>query len=292
MLSWFLKKKRGVDAPNAATASPGAAAPPAEPQAGATRQAEEAAVEWRFRLQSAQGDDAALLQLAQDAPALEIKLAAIDALVTEDALKRAERSLRNRERKVHQAAKRRLVAAVAQRESRSKAQALIETATALTSEPVLGANLLVALDRDWQELDAALLEPVQRTAFAELRDRLNRALRERGELEHRLQRWTTDAALALDQLRSACAAAAATGVARDTAAGCDAARVLRASRPDVPATAALDRALEAALHAAAGVEARLAWLDAPELRVTELAPASEPEPEPEPEHGLESESEA
>lgn len=280
MLSWIFKKRGGTGAPTIATALPPTGPSPAEAKAKQSQQAEAAKAEWLPRLSAAQGDDAALLQLAQTAQPLEIKLAAVEALAGEEALKQAERAFRSRERKVHQVAKRRLEAALAQREHRAKAQALIAAATALTTEPVLAANRLVTLDRDWHALDASLLEPDQRTGFTELRDRLNATLRERGELEHRVQRWTTDATLALAGLHAACADAAAAGIVHDADADprCEAARALRSARPDVPATAALDQALVTALEAVATAAARVALVDLPEPLPAVIVRAAPPEP--------------
>jgi DNA repair protein SbcC/Rad50 len=268
MLSWIFKKRGGTAVPTAATAPPPVGASPVQTQAGQARKAEDANAEWLPRLQSARGDDAALLQLAQAAPLLDIKLAAVEALAGEEALKQAERAFRSRERKVHQVAKRRLEAAVAQREHRARAQALIAAATALTTEPVIAANRLVALDRDWQALDASLLEEGQRTGFATLRERLSVSVRERGELDQRVQRWAADAARALADLQACGAELSATGTARDIDDRTEAARALRAARPEVPETAAPDHALAAALEAAslaaAAAAARMVAVEVPE----------------------------
>jgi exonuclease SbcC len=180
MLSRFFKKRESAETSKA---------PPAPPPGPVSKaqQAEGARALWQSRLQAAQGDDAALLSLAQTAPLLDIKLAAVDALAGEDTLKQAERELRTHDSRVHRSAKRRLVAAVAQREARAGAQAVIEAATNLSAESPLPANRLVALDRDWQALDASLLEPLQLSAFTELRERLNTLLREQGEAQLRQQ---------------------------------------------------------------------------------------------------------
>jgi len=179
MLSRFFKKRDGVDSPHA-NSLPQAGPDPKETK---LRQAEDARAQWLPRLQAAQGDDAALLLIAQDAPVLQLKLDAVEALAGEDALKQAERTLRNHDSRVHKAAKRRLVAAVAQREARAGAQALIESATVLVGETPLAANRLVALDRGWQALDASLLDPAQVGEFSALSERLNTLLREQGEQE-------------------------------------------------------------------------------------------------------------
>ena len=299
MLSWLYKNRTLPGMPKAASAEPAAAkrraALAAQKQAEEqtalqaaqraaekaelkAKEAEEARATWLPKLHAAQGDDAALLTVADAAPLLEIKLAAVEALVAEDALKRAERQFRRHDRRVHRIAKQRLEAAVAQRESRARAHTLIETASALTLAPLLAANHLVALDRDWQALDADLLEAAQRSEFDALREHLNALLRERGEREQRLQRWLATAARALADLQQGCVQAASNGhsPATDTHSRADggiafaqiigAAQGLRDLRPDAPGSAAIDAALAAALHDAALIESRLAWLAALDAR--------------------------
>ena len=264
MLSWLFKKRGGVGAPKAAASRPAVDAPakPAEQRPGnKPKPAQDAAV-WQAQLQSARGDDAALLRIAQSAAPPDLRLAAVEALSTEDALRQAERELRGHDRRVHRAAKRRFETTVAQREARARAQALLASAAALADVAPVPANRLVTLDRDWQALDAALLDPAQTREFDTLRERLNAAVREQGERQQQLQRWTTDAARSLAALRLACTRAAADGSADDVAASRQAAQALHESHPGAPAAAELAGALQAALHTAAQVEARLAWLAA------------------------------
>jgi hypothetical protein len=265
MLSWLFKKRGGVGAPTAAPSPQAAAQPPraVELQAHSkAKPAEDTSALWLPQLESARGDDAALLRIVQAAPVLEIKLAAVEALTGEDTLKQAERELRGHDRRVHRTAKRRLEAAVAQREARTRAQALIASAAALAGVSPVPANRLVALDRDWQALDPALLDPAQVRGFSDLRDRLNTAVREHGEQQQLLRRWTADATQALSDLKTRCREAAAHGGADDVAAYREAAQALRASRPDALAAFELDAALQAALHSATQLELRLAWLAA------------------------------
>jgi len=185
MLSRLFNKRDTVDATPPEPAVPDRAA-----------QAEEARAQWQPRLQQAQGDDAALLLITQTAPTWEIKLAAVEALAGEESLKQAERELRTQDNRVHRAAKRRLVAAIAQREARAGAQAVIEAATAVADEVPLPANRLVAIDRDWQALDASLLTEAQIAEFAQLQERLNALLREQGEQQQAQQRQIAEAKLA------------------------------------------------------------------------------------------------
>ena len=275
MLSWLFKKRRGLTAAAAATVLQ---AP--ELIERKLPQTEAARPEWAARLASAQGDDDALLQVAQAAAPLYIRCAAVAALHAEDALKRAERALRGHDSRVHRAARLRWVATVAQREARARAQALIVTATALAGEALPAANHLVALDRDWQALDANHLGADQRAAFTELRGRLNATVQAQGEWQQRVHRWRIEAAQALEGLQLDAthdAAADSDSDADSIAQRCEAAAALRASRPEVPATAALDQALQAAIEAAQRAaaraeEARQSGLAAVVVTVNTVAP--------------------
>ncbi len=268
-----LKVQRQVEQQAKEQAAAQAAQRAAEKAELKAKEAAEARAAWQPRLLAAMGEDTALLGVAQATPVLEIKLAAIEALLSEDALKQAERLFRSHDRRVHRVAKQRFETAVATRESRARALTLIAAADALTQAPLLAANQLVALDRDWQALNAELLEPVQRSDFDLLRERLNTLMRDRGDQEQQWQRWKVGATRALADLRSGCVLASRSAAAdpADIDALTEprlrltpltaAARALREQRPDTPASAALDAALAAALDNATGVEMRLAWLD-------------------------------
>ena len=213
MLSWLFKK-RGV--PGAPKATPAAAQVIYKPQpAGPSKaeiKAEQIAADkalWSPRLALAQGDDSALLAVAFGSPLLDIKLAAVALLESEDSLRQAEREFRNHDRRVHSEAKRRFEAAVAQRESRAKAETLIEALARLTDPQAVALNHLAAIDRDWTALDARRLQADQLTRFNELRQGLEAAMRASAEQQQRLQRWTADANRALTDLRHACTQAAA-----------------------------------------------------------------------------------
>ena len=252
MLNWLFKKRPG---PAAAATRTVFQAP--EPVERKLSQTEAARVEWAARLATAHDDDEALLQVAQAAAPFDIRCAAVAALRSEDALKRAERALRGHDSRVHRAARLRLIAAVAQREARARAQALIATATALAGEALPAANHLVALDRDWQALDPSLLGADQHAAFTELRGRLNATVQAQGERQQRVHRWRIEAGKALTGLQTdATHDADADADADAMAQRCEAAEALRASRPEVPATAALDQALQAAIEAAQRAAAR------------------------------------
>jgi exonuclease SbcC len=277
MLSWLFKKRGGAGVPRAAASLQ----PTMQPQADKTaKHAEHVSAVWLAHLQSAQGDDAALLRVAQATPVLEIKLTAVAAIGTEEVLKQAERELRSHDRRVHRAVKQRLLGKVALRETRAKAQTLVEMAASLTGEAPVPINRLVALDHDWNRLDARLLDPAQHAEFSELRDRLNILVREHGEDLHRVQRWTAEATRALVELRCGCTEAAAHGIGNDVALCAEAAQALRDARPDVPATVALGQTLQAALQTAALVEGRLVLLAAPEEPDTDVVLAYRPMSQP------------
>ena len=195
MLNWLFKKKPAASpAPVRQMAPAALAAPSQEPLAAP-------AVDWSMRLTQALGDDTALLLLARQAPSVDTKLAAVEALTTEAALKDAEREFRTHDRRVHRIAKQRLAAAVATRTAREAADRLITSAEALLGEAVIPANRLVSLDRDWQALDAALIEPAQRDRFIALTSRLTAQMHERAEREAGIARWMASARDALDGLQ-------------------------------------------------------------------------------------------
>ncbi|MCV2369818.1 DUF349 domain-containing protein [Roseateles oligotrophus] len=308
MLSWIFKKfgRKSADA----TATPSAAKSKGKQTANAQAQAAQAerAVEqkaaqksqkleavkaakadWAPRLQAAMGDDAALLTLAQTAPLLDIKLAAVEALTGEAALKQAEREFRSHDRRVHRVAKTRLEAAVARREARAQAQTLIASATALSAEPHLAINVLVSLDRDWQALDPELLEPAQIEQFRGLSGALNSNLRQRSELEQALQRWTADATQSLNTWAEAAEQAAAAGLKDDLSAQAQGLQQLQQRCPDLSAAAgsaahiALVGNVGEALQALQQTEARLTWLAA--LDSADAAPAAETKLDVDPEAG-------
>ena len=282
MLSWFFKKRSSVDAPTAQTAAPKASRQP--PGSGTiaaavnVRPAVAPEVDWPARLRAATDDDAALLQVAQSTPQLAIKIAAVESLVTEGALRQAERAFRSHDRKVHRLAKQRLETAVARREARARAETLLQRTGALMVEAEVPINHLVELDRDWQALPADLLEPDQHERFAAQRARLDTVLRERDDDQQRLRRWTAEAERFLVEFRRGIADAADHGAARDVAQRRQDLIALRASRPDGPATAELDAVLAQTLQAATLVEVRLAWFDAQLPPTADPAAAAAPQP--------------
>ncbi|MBK6854825.1 MAG: DUF349 domain-containing protein [Burkholderiales bacterium] len=270
MFNWLFKKRDRTAAPttSASAASSRATQGPAgkraapQPPAPAPKPVVVDLTDWPAKLRAAQGNDAALLQLATSTTVLDIKIAAVEALVGEDTLKQAEREFRSHDRKVHRIAKKRHEAAVAQRVARAAAATLIDRTAALLGDDQVAMNQLTELDRAWQALPADMLQAEQRSRYADLRTRLDTEIRERSDLQQRVQRWSTDTRLTLPELQRTVASAAEQGVAADLAPLGLALQALAETRPEAPATADLGAALAQALQDAAAVQARLAWFEA------------------------------
>jgi len=179
---------------------------------------------WEARLAAASGSDESLLSLAKDAPLEEIKLAAIQSLSSEEALKAAEREFRNHDRRVHREAKQRYELLVARRAARDQAGELIAAATALRNESQLPANRLVELDRAWQAIEPSLLEESQVALFSAALADLSALARERGDRLLHSKRWAAEANGAASHL-----AAVVAKVAEGSAVAAD----LNAPRQDV-----------------------------------------------------------
>ena len=287
MLSWLFKKSRGnraseVAGTNASKSGAKNAAPdPTLAAAAKARSRDEAKAlalaHWTPILQSALGDDAALLRVAAESPLTEIKLAAVEALSSESALKQAEHDFRSHDRRVHQVARRRLDAAVTQRVSRTSADALIDQAVALDGAAQFPINHLVALDRAWQDLDATLLTATQISRFTTLSSKLNSTLRERAALEQRIRGWNQQAAQALAEAQQALLQAASASTADEFDTWLTTARQhlqsLSDACPDVLACAAQLRLMAAALQTATLLAERLNCLQSLEL-AEQSTPAS------------------
>jgi Domain of Unknown Function (DUF349) len=268
MINWFYKfRVPGLGEKTSPPAKAVPAAPTAAKPAGVNlnpspppRPAKDIEADWAPRLQAAIGDDAALLELLGATPVLAVKLSAVQALTGEAALKAAERATRQHDRRVHRLAKQRHDAAVAQRQNRARAQMLLDAAQARVGDHGVAVNQLVELDRDWQALDAGLIEPAQAAAFSSLREQLATQVRDHGEQLQAAQRWNAEAARCRDTLSSALTQTAAVGVADDLLAPMRAVQSVLASRPQVPATQAAAAALQTLLDTAEAVQVRLAWL--------------------------------
>ena len=278
MLNWFSKYRSPFAAKPASAAKtaiqPGQAAAQATAAATADKaqrkadaraqQVEQDQAAWAPRWQAALGDDAALLKVALGCPVLGLRQSAVEALVSEDALRQAEIAFRNKDRRVHQLAKRRWEAAVLRRESLARGQALLLGAQALAGQGLVPVNHLVVLDRDWAALDPALLDAALIETYTQVRQSLGGLAQAQAELQQRTQRHNQAARQGLAALQTAgqallgdAAAAApdfsALHAARDTA------QALLDDGTEPALDAALARALPAALHDAQALQARLQW---------------------------------
>ena len=228
---------------------------------------------WESRLQAAIGNDAELLALAIDAPSIDHKLSAVQALTSEEGLMAAEREFRKHDRRAHSLAKQRYETLVKQRETRASAAELVQAAAALVEAPMIPANRLVELSQAWELLDHALIVDEDKSRFAKLQASLTELMRERGERKRIVSRWPAAAKQALAELSSACTTVAANSsgqqdLAAMLAAASEKARATLAAMPTTDSSstpeddviAALGAAIQSALQDAALIEARLAIL--------------------------------
>jgi hypothetical protein len=175
-----------------------AAAAPQRAGAQAAPAASESELQaWRERIAAAKADDQALLQLAREAPDVDLKLAALAALTHEEALKQATREFRDQDKRLYRAAKARWETAVARRQAFAEAPGLIATARGLLEQESVPANRLVELDRAWTALNVAAFDETLANEFIATRALLGVKVREHGEGEQALARWlaATEAAM-------------------------------------------------------------------------------------------------
>jgi len=216
----------------AAAASQRASAPAAPAASETELQA------WREKIAAAKADDQALLQLAREAPDVDLKLAALAALTHEDALKQATREFRDQDKRLYRAAKARWETAVARRQAFAEAPGLIATARALLEQETVPANRLVELDRAWTALNVAAFDETLANEFAPVRAQLGAKVREHGEGEQALARWLAAAEAAMNALTAGLAdLARGAAVATHTAATAARAATLLQLLNEAPAAA-------------------------------------------------------
>jgi len=228
---------------------------------------------WEGRLQAAIGNDAMLLALAVDASSIDHKLAAVQALSGEDALRTAEREFRKHDRRVHSLAKQRYETLVRQRETRAVAAELIRAAAALAGLPMIPANRLVELNQAWELLDAALVADDQRAEFASSQSSLAELMRGRAERKRSGSRWSAAGNQALADIGAALSSVAVAGadpreIGIRLAAAEESARSVLAAMPtggdatgpEDPSIAMLATTIRSALDEATLIDARLAVL--------------------------------
>jgi len=273
MLNWLFRKRPADAAPPAPALRGAAAAAPAAPMPPSP-----GLPDWAARLSAARGNDSALLELALAAPLLQQRSEATEAIEGEAGLRLAEREFRKRDRKLHSRLKQRLDAAVKQREARAAAGSLLADAQAWLAQAIVPVNQLLALDRAWEALPPSALEPVQVEAYAALRHQLDALVRERGEAQQQVERWTAAVQPLLQAAPGELQALATGGSASDATALLNSLESWRSRRPAPAEGQPSDLALEELLRSARLVEEglRQAALTAPE-------PAAAPDPVPEPE---------
>ncbi len=168
--------------------STGGAPPPAGGQGPSGVSASEIQV-WRDRILAAGSDDAALLQLAHQAPTADLKLAALQAVTHEESFKQAMHEFRERDKRLYRAAKSRWQAATAKREAIAEANALLAGARALLDQDLIPANRVAELDHAWAAVKGELIDEAVPVEFAALREQLGAKVRARGEGDQAVARW-------------------------------------------------------------------------------------------------------
>jgi hypothetical protein len=163
---------------------------------------------WTDRIRAARSDDAALLQIAHQAPGVDLKLAALEAMTQEEGARRAMRELRDGDKRLYRAARSRWQAISGKRKATAQAKVLIADARALLEQEFPPINRAVELDRAWNALPADLLDAGLRAEFAALSERLGARARERGEGEQAIARWLAAADDAIGRLRASLAGVA------------------------------------------------------------------------------------
>ena len=163
---------------------------------------------WRDKILAAGSDDAALLRLAHQAPGVDLKLAAIEALTQEDSFRRAMREFGDQDKRLYRAARSRWQEASGRRKTTVKANAVIASARALLEQELIPVNHAVELDHAWAALNTGLLDAALQAEFAALSAELGARTRARGEDEQAITRWLAAADDAIGQLRAGLAGVA------------------------------------------------------------------------------------
>lgn len=181
--------------------------------ASAAGAAAEKNLAWQERIRAATTDDATLLQLAQQAPSLPLKLAAIAALTQEQSFKQAMHDFRDQDKRLYRAAKSRHDDANATRLAVAEARALIASARALLEQEVVSVNHVVELDHAWTALNTDLIDPALPGEFAALSGQLGVRVRAQGERSQTLTRWLGAVDAGMDALKAILPGVAHAGLA-------------------------------------------------------------------------------
>ena len=157
---------------------------------------------WHDKIRAAASDDAAVLQLAHEAPTVELKLAAIEALTQENAFKQAMHDFREHDKRLYRAAKSRWEAASGARIATDEAAALIACARALLAQALIPVNRVVELDQAWAAINHALLDTAVASEFSAVSEQLAHRVRLQGEHAQALTRWLGAADVAMAALNA------------------------------------------------------------------------------------------
>src|SRR5688572_5394047 len=156
---------------------------------------------WRDKILAARSDDAALLRLAHQAPGVDLKLTAIEALTQEDSFRRAMREFRDQDKRLYRAARSGWQATSGKRKTTQKAEALVASARALLAEERVPINRAVELDRAWAILDASLIDAPLQAEFASLSSALGTKARVIGEGDRAIASWLASIDDAVQRLK-------------------------------------------------------------------------------------------
>lgn len=157
---------------------------------------------WQDRIQAAASaaDDAALLQLAHDAPVVPLKLAAIESMTQEASFKQAMHDFREHDKRLYRAAKSRWEAASGKRVANEETHALIASAQALLAMDAAPVNRVLDLDHAWEALNRDLVDPELSAEFTTLSQQLGDRLRLHGEHAQAITRWLSAVDQAMQRL--------------------------------------------------------------------------------------------
>ncbi len=146
--------------------------------------------QWRAKVQAAEANEAALLQLALAAPSVELKFEVLQALTQEDSFKQAMREFREQDKRLYRAAKTRWQALRDRRVCAEGASAAIAAARNLLQQERVAANRLVELERGWGALNVELVDAAASAEFASLREQLSAKVRSHSEQTRSVSQWT------------------------------------------------------------------------------------------------------
>lgn len=155
---------------------------------------------WHDRIVAAAADDTILLELAHQAPAVPLKLAAIEALTQEASFKQAMHDFRDHDKRLYRAAKSLWETASGKRIAAEEVAALIANARNLLEQDTVPVNRVVELDHAWAALNSELLAPTAAAEFADLSEKLGARVRAQGEHAQAIMRWLATADQAMAEL--------------------------------------------------------------------------------------------